>query len=203
MSEGEVENLCTSCGEGDGSGKTGKCAACLDELVRQGWKVRASGVLVNTRTGAKITPKGNVTVTSVAYNPRMAALLEGEIEPEDLDDEELARGMCRDVNGNFPRKPPVTVPRVMYDRMTQVLFKRAEEALRENLVNAAESMGKIIGDPEVDAGTRLKAAQWLYERLMGKAPTEVRVTQERPFEHILTKVKRGPRVPVADADPVG
>lgn len=199
----DVEHGCSTIGcDGSGEGKVGKCVNCIQRLVAQGWKFEKSGAMVNKDTGTRVSTSGQVTVSAM-YNPRMAALMAGEIEPEDLDSEELAKGMCRNPDGTWPKKRANHVPKVMYDRMTRELFDRADTTLKESLDEAAKSLAKIASDPEVDAGTRLKAATWLYERLLGKAPTEVKVTAEKPFEHVLTLVQRGPRPPVAPSADVG
>lgn len=199
----EVEITCnTSECEGDGNSESGYCPSCINKYVERGWTVRRHGVLENKDTGAKLMPSGRVTINA-SLNPRMAALMAGDIEVEDLDDEELAKGMCRGMDGKFPKKRPSVVPKVMYDQMTRVLFSRAEETLKVSLSSAAESLAKMAADPEVDASTRLKAATWLYERLMGKAPTEVKISSDKPFEHVLTQVARGPRPPVAPASDMG
>lgn len=197
----DVEHGCTTdnC-EGEGSHKTGLCPKCLNKKLREGWRVTRDGNLL--REGVRITPGGSVTVQT-SYNPRMMALMAGEISPEELDDEELAKGVCRNPDGKFPKRAPNHVPKAMYDRMTRELFARAEEKLRDSLVGAAESLAKMAADPEVDASTRLKAATWLYERLQGKAPTVVNVQQEKPFEVVLGSVHRGPRPPVAPASDMG
>jgi hypothetical protein len=199
----DVEQECTTEGcEWEGSGKLGKCVKCINELHAKGWRITRGGTLVNKETGVKVTARGNVTITA-SYNPRMMALMAGEISVEDLDEEELARGMCRGENGQFPKRAPSMVPKAMYDKMTRELFSRAEETLKVSLVKATENLASIAADPNVDAGTRLKAATWMYERLMGKAPTEVKISAEKPFEHVLTKVARGPRPPVAPAADIG
>lgn len=167
------------------------CIGHLESFFKQGWKR-------NLRTGAwhkkgvKMTPGGRVTVTA-SYNPRMVSLMAGDISVEELDDEELARGMCRNPNGGWPQKKPEMVPKVLHDRMVRELFSRADEALRMNLLDAVNSVTKIATGDSVDANVKLKAAQWMFERLRGKVPDVVQVTQEKPFEVTLDKLHRGPR----------
>lgn len=183
--------------EGTEVGNTRKCGGCLQKLTDQGWKIRKNGAMYNPTTGVRIAPGGSVTV-SANYNPRMMALMAGEINVEDLDEDELARGMCRNLNGEFPKKIPNMVPKAMYDRMTRELFERSDQKLREGLVDAVESLVEMIGDKEVDASTRLKATTWMFERLRGKVPDVVQITQEKPFEQVLTHIHRGPRTRVEE-----
>lgn len=203
---GDLERqLCESPGcEGTEVGKTKKCVKCIAKLEAQGWVFSKHGSMKNSKTGVNISPRGSVTVTA-NYNPRMMALMTNEIAIEDLDDEELARGMCRNENGQFPKRQPSTIPKAMYDRMIRELFERSDEKLREGLIDAVEAMTKMMTNEEVDASTRLKAATWVFERLRGKTPDVVKVTQEKPFEQVLNHVHRGPRperLPQEDGDAV-
>lgn len=173
----------------------GLCATHIARLTRLGWKVRPDGT---RRRGSVLVGLGGIVkVTNINYNRRMEALMTGEISVEDLDHEELARGMCRNDNGEFPKRMPDMVPADMYKRMTRELFARADEKLRSGLEGAVDGIASLAGNDKVDPALRLKAAQWLFERLRGKVPDIVQVTQEKPFETVLSHIHRGPR-PVAE-----
>jgi hypothetical protein len=171
---------------------TNKCAGCVQDMERKGFKARANGRFVNKTTGVTIHPSGHVSI-GATMNPRMIALLSGDIEVDDLDDDELARGMCRNEDGRWPRRQPNLVPKAMYDKMTAELFRRSDERLKEGLVDAVESLVRMIGDPEVDASTRLKATTWMFERLRGKTPDVVEIKQDKPYQMVLTHIHRGPK----------
>lgn len=172
------------------------CPACIAKLIAEGWKLSPNGSRVNKETGVRVTAGGRVTVAAT-YNSRMLQLMAGELDIEDLDDEELAKGMTRDPSGKFPKRAPSIVPRAMYDKMIKELFVRSDEALRESLMQAVQSLTTIATDSEVDANTRLKAATWLFERLRGKTPDVLQVDQAKPYEVLLGTVARGPRPSVA------
>ena len=175
------------------------CYEHVEEFQRTGWTFRPNGV--RRRDGISVTPAGTVKATAPAYNTRMLMLMQGDINVEDLDDEELAKGMCRNPDGSFPRRQPELIPKMMYDRMQRELFARADEGLRESLLEAVTSIANIATDGQVDAGQRFKAATWLFERLRGKTPDVVQVSQQKPYETVLDSVHRGPRVqpvPVAN-----
>lgn len=188
-----MEQGCTSddC-DGLQAGRHGKCHACIAALAKEGWRVTPTGHLKNAKSGTSISPNGRVTV-SANLNPRTVALLAGDISVEDLDDLELARGVCRNPDGKIPKNPPKLVPRSMHQRMQRELFERSDTRLREGLIDAVESITAMIADKDVSSADRLKAAQWLFERLRGKTPDVVEFKQDKPYEVLLTQVTRGPR----------
>ena len=188
----EITNGCSNpdC-DGTAVGKTGYCAKDIAAYEAEGWKFRASGMRV--RDGIKVMPSGRVSVQPGTYNSRTLALLAGDLPVEDLDDEELARGMCRNEDGTFPKRDPEMVPKVIHDRMMRHLMERAEEGLRRGLMDCVEAMVGIAGNDAVAPGDRMRAATFVIERVMGKTPERVLVGQEKPFEVVLDKIVRGPR----------
>lgn len=196
MSTIDTVSYCTNCLKRPPE-QWGYCTPCIVTLKEEGWRF-------NDRTGTrrkggmKITPGGNATLNVNQMPPRMMALMSGELSPEDLDDEELARGMCRDENGQFPRRKPDMVPRQMHDRMLKELFSRADVELQVGLMEAVQGMVSISTNEDLDANVRLKAATWIFERLRGKTPEVLQVSQAKPFEVVLEKIHRGPRREQAD-----
>lgn len=153
---------------------------------------------VDSDTGEAVTTRtGKVNVP-----PRIMALLDGTISVEDLDDEELARGYPRAVDGTFKGSAPKLVPRALHDRMVRELFARADLQLRNNLLKVTETMTRLATDPEVDDSVRLKAATYVYERLRGKVPDVVVTTTTKPWEEVLEGVYRGPRTDVVEGEVV-
>lgn len=137
---------------------------------------------VNSETSRKRTEAGYVRV-----NPRMAAILRGDLDVAELDDEELARGELRGKDGNF-HKGPQMVPREMYAKMMNELFKRANEQMKTSLVDAVKVLTAIATDPDADPKDAMKAAQWIVERVMGKTPESVIVKQDKPWQSLLINV---------------
>jgi hypothetical protein len=121
---------------------------------------------------------------------RMAKLLRGELSVEDLDDEELARGYCKAKDGTFRGKPPGIIPRAMWTRMQRELFQRFDERLKSNLVETLDVVLELAKDRDIDAGTRLRAAQYVIDRTMGKTPEKITVSHEDPWETIINDVMR-------------
>jgi hypothetical protein len=108
---------------------------------------------------------------------------------EDLDEEELARGYPRAEDGSF-RCPPNVVPRSLHNRMVRELFDRANRELKGGLVEVAQYMMAIVRNEEIDPKVRLSAAQWVFERVMGKVP-DVQLTAEmKRYEMVFEGVDR-------------
>ena len=124
----------------------------------------------------------------VKVNNRMKQLIEGKIPLSELDEEELARGQLRGANGKFSGTGPQVVPRAMHQKMTTELFKRADDAMKTSLVDAAETLTQIMKSPETEVKDKLKAATWLIERVMGKTPDTLIVGQQQPWEQLLVNI---------------
>lgn len=76
--------------------------------------------------------------------------------------------------------------------MVRELFARANRELRKNLNKTVEAMSKIALDPNVDAATRLRAGQWLVERVMGKVPDVAITVEEKRYEKLFEGIMRDP-----------
>ncbi len=143
---------------------------------------------IDPESGAQVTrSRGLINIP-----PRVAALLDGSLDVADLDEEELAHGYPRAADGSF-RAPPTVIPKSLHDRMVRELFSRADQELKQNLLKVTQQMTKIATDPDVDAATRLKASQYVYERLRGKVADVVVTGDVKEWEEVLEGVYRGPR----------
>lgn len=121
-------------------------------------------------------------------SPRMAKLVSGEISVEDLDDEELARGMCRDKSGGFRGRPTKMVPRVIHERMQAELIKRGNLQFQEAFSGAIKAMADIAKDKKAKDADRIKAAQYVIERIAGKVPDKVEVHAADPWQTIIDEI---------------
>lgn len=124
----------------------------------------------------------------VRVNPRMRKLLEGEISVTDLTTEELVSGRLLNSRGNFAGTDTQMVPRKMYAQMMNELFARANDKMKDSLVEAAELMTAVVKNADAEYKDRMKAAQWLIERVMGKMPETVNVQQDKPWQTLLMNV---------------
>jgi len=125
-------------------------------------------------------------------------LLDGTLSVEDLDDEELARGYPRAEDGTFRGRPAV-IPTAVHQRVQRELFARAGEALKQNLVKAAETMASIAADADQDPKVRMDAAKWVIERIMGKSPEVTVQVEEKAYQKLLDKMDRN-AIPLDELD---
>jgi hypothetical protein len=103
--------------------------------------------------------------------------------------EELVRGEFKNVNGNFGGRPPQWVPRAFHRACLTELMARGKRLWQENYLHAIEAMTQIArgeGAGELATpGERIKAAQFVIERLEGKVPERIVVTENKKYELVL------------------
>jgi hypothetical protein len=113
-------------------------------------------------------------------------VLVGEDDLSDWTDEELRRG-CRAIRrngrytGRFTNKKPDVVPKKMHDELVRRTMSKANALLNENLLKAVECLVEIITDPQSENKDRIKAAQLVMDRVMGKAPERIEVRSDAPW----------------------
>lgn len=127
-------------------------------------------------------------------NMTMAEFVEG------LSDEELARGQLKDINGRFSGRPPTWVPREFYRACVRELMRRGQTLWRENYVQAIRVMtdiaaGKVKG---VSPAERLRAAQYVVERIEGKIPEKLEVSVDAPWADAIVDIVS--EIPQAQVD---
>jgi hypothetical protein len=106
-------------------------------------------------------------------SPTTARIVNGEENLADWDDEELERGQRRSRNGRWPTKKPTIVARVLHDELVRRRLSKAYDLLRESVYDAAVLLRQVITDKQADLGLRMKAAELIMDRVMGKAPEHV------------------------------
>jgi hypothetical protein len=101
--------------------------------------------------------------------------------------EELVRGRLRDSAGGFRGRPPKWVPREFQQACLRELMARGQELWLNNYTEAIKAMTDIAaGRGPVGSvatpGERIKAAQFVVERIEGKVPERLVVSQEQPWQ---------------------
>lgn len=140
-------------------------------------------------SGVKYHPSGNTEFST--QSDRVADLLSGKLDVEDLDDEELARGYPRNRNGGFSGRPPKVIPLVIHQRIQREFYARIEEKMRTALPDAVEMLAKVAVNPLTEDRDKLKAIDMLLNRLMGKPPERVEISSgEKPFEMTMGRMRR-------------
>ena len=148
-----------------------------------------------TRAEKKHHSDGTFTARGlVSVPPRIQQLLDGTLDISELDDEELARGYPRAADGSF-RNPPIVIPRSIHNRMMRELFQRSGDHLKANLRNAVEVMTNIANNEQNDPNVRLKAAQWVVERVMGKTPDVSVTVDEKKYQAMFDRLERNATTP--------
>lgn len=124
---------------------------------------------------------------------RYALFLNGKITVEDLDDEELSRGQLRALDGTFRGRPPRVVPSELVQAMRREWLKRAEAKLRDALLEKGiGTLTELAGNENIDAAVRLRAAEKIIERTMGKVPDRVQLAAEDPVETLFRSILNDP-----------
>jgi hypothetical protein len=109
------------------------------------------------------------------------AILNGEHDLSLWDDEELIRGQRRDRNGRWSGRPPKVVPSAVHAELVRRRLSKAGEVLRESLVDAVTLLRQVVQDEDAQNSDRIKAANLIMDRVLGKAPEHVTFTlQEEP-----------------------
>lgn len=105
---------------------------------------------------------------------------------ETLTPEELVQGRLRDLTGKFTGKPPAWVPREFHRACIRELMRRGRHLWEQNYLDAIQVMTDVAvgrGDMRLaKPADRLKAAQFVIERLEGKIPDKVMVPVEAPWQ---------------------
>ena len=136
--------------------------------------------------------RGSHKQEKVRISGRMAQFMAGDISIEDLDDEELARGQFRDANGQFSGRPNKLIPREVQQEMIRRLLARGDELWRQGYNIAIKVHLEIAADPNNSPADRLKAAQYLIERVAGKTPDRIHIAAEDPVETLFRSILQDP-----------
>lgn len=127
----------------------------------------------------KAKREGRMTATE-----RWARLLDGSLTVQDLDDEEVSRMKVRSKDGTFGGGR-LGMPSHIAQQFHREIIRRAESQMRGNLGAAVELLGRVINDPEAKHSDQLKAAQILFDRVMGKTPETVVLKTDDKFADLL------------------
>ncbi len=104
-----------------------------------------------------------------------SAILAGDADLREWDDEELLRGQRKSKNGQFHGKPPKVVPMGVHQELTRRRLSKAYELLRDDLVAACQLLGSVVRDDNAPYKDRIKASEIIIERVMGKVPEKIDV----------------------------
>lgn len=114
---------------------------------------------------------------------RWAMLLDGRLTVKDLDDEEIKRMQVRTAGGDFSGKRRKTMPSHIAAAFRDENMRRATAMLEEALPDAIKALVEIAKMSEKDSD-RIKAANIVVERVMGKTPQEV-IARVTSFDEVV------------------
>ena len=100
-------------------------------------------------------------------------ILQGEEDLRLWSDEELLAGRKRSSRGGWEGARPKVVAGAIFEELKRRRRNKAGDILSKHLEAACETLVGIAADPDIAAGDRLKAATYIIDRLMGKAPDNV------------------------------
>ncbi|UJQ86417.1 hypothetical protein WOJTEK_88 [Gordonia phage Wojtek] len=185
--------------------KTRAGKACASRAIHMSWVCTAHGGALHPLDKAVSEERALMPTKDGGYgkqylDPELQArmtryqkLVHGIITVEDLDDEELARGQCRDANGRFSGNPPKNIPKDIHDALVKRLFERAREAFQAELLPAIQTLGELARSDAVEPADRIKAASLVIDRVMGKNAEVIVHKQDAPWELALKTITGGSR----------
>jgi hypothetical protein len=114
------------------------------------------------------------------------AILSGEEDLTLWSEEELIRGQKKGKNGRWTGRKPKVVPTAVHHELTRRRMGQAYELMREDLVAAVQVLGDIVKDTEASNRDRLRAAELIMDRVLGKATERVEVKlAPEPWEQLV------------------
>lgn len=121
---------------------------------------------------------------------------ESILDLDEWDNEELIRGYRRNRNGKFGVAPQY-IPREIQQEAFRRLVGRGERKLKVAYIAAIEELVKLAHGADSEK-VKLDAIKTLLERVVGKVPDIVHVSQEAPWEAMLADAI----VPLSEATPL-
>ncbi len=112
---------------------------------------------------------------------RWHQLLDGDINVEDLETEELQRMQTKDAIGAFGGRAP-QVPHRLARAMKAELLNRGQAIIDGAYTDAVTLLHDIVKDRKARHGDRIKAAQLIVERSAGRMPETVRVEKAQTWD---------------------
>jgi hypothetical protein len=107
---------------------------------------------------------------------------------ESLDDKEVARCQLMDSQGGFTGRPPSFVPREFALAAARELKRRFEQIFKDEVTDIAHKYVELAQDESIPAKDRAKMMQYAMERIFGGIPKEIFISQEAPWESVVTTV---------------
>lgn len=139
-----------------------------------------------SEAGSSEVPDGWVLVNGSMVKRAWGNVINGSIPLSELDDEEIARMQLRDRNGGFSGKKPRLLPRELADRQTREVLLRNQRMLQEMILKTTQVYVDVVEDPNASTVDKMKAAEYLQNRFLGKVAERVHLSAEvKPWEGLV------------------
>ena len=113
----------------------------------------------------------------------------GKIPWSELDDEELARLQVRGRDGQFHGTRPRVIPRELIQAHTRELLSRNDKLMKDVILKATSVFTDVIDSPTASDADKMRAAQYLHDRILGKTPDRVELKAElKPWESVVEEI---------------
>lgn len=109
---------------------------------------------------------------------------------ETLSPEELVYGKLKNKDGTFGGRPPTWVPAEFHRACIRELLRRGKRMWQESYLEAIDAMVAIASGQVRGAtpGERIKAAQFVIERIEGKVPERLEIGADSPWQMIISDI---------------
>jgi len=135
---------------------------------------------------------GDAPVERVAGLDRPQKFMQGFITVEELADEEVSGMYILNDAGQRVRSTALGVK--IHQQIAQELHRRLNRFLQTKTASMLEVMVDIAESELVEPADRIKAAQWVAERTLGKTPEVlIHAKTEQPYESIFQTIDAGSR----------
>lgn len=124
--------------------------------------------------------------SSMQVSRTTTAILTGREDLSEWSDEELERGQRRGKDGKF-RKPPTVIAKAVHDELVKRRMSRAYDLLRASTYDAVQVLVEVAKDENADTGVRVKAAELILDRTLGKAPQHVTLDVNAPWQKLMAQ----------------
>ena len=114
--------------------------------------------------------------------------MNGAIPIEELDDDELHKCAVKGADGRFKRYKN-TLPRAFVQSISREVQRRYMLRYQGVIPDAQQVFIDVMLDPNADVKDRMKASQYIQERMFGKPVERVEVTAEvKPWEGLVADI---------------
>lgn len=134
-------------------------------------------------------PEGFVWVGFRLIERTWENFLSGAIPITELDDDELSKLRLRNREGNLASSGPRSLPRSFVQSHARELVSRNETKMKEHVLKATQVYIDIIESDTASPADKMKAAEYLQNRVLGKVPDRVQLTAEvKPWQGLVTGI---------------